>query len=178
MLYSEKVRAVFYLFFISYQLFSGMENVRRYRRIKLVTDDSKFTRLVANPRYKEHRMFGDLVYAVSLEQESVRLCKPIYTGFTVLELSKLLMYRFHYGFIKAKLGEKARLLLTDTDSLVYFIEGQDPYELFAEYSDMFDFSDYPISHPMHSDANKKVMGVFKDEMNGKLSYSSSTLKIY
>ncbi len=149
------------------RLIIGMENVRRYRNIKLVVNENKFRRLVASPRYKEHRMFGNVVYAVSLEQESVRLCKPIYTGFTVLDLSKLLMYQFHYGFIKEKFGESAKLLFTDTDSLVYHIHRADVYEIMWQHQELFDFSDYPSNHPMKSDLNKKVMGVFKDELNGE-----------
>ncbi len=126
-----------------------MENVRRYRNIKLVVDDGKFRKLVACPRYQEHRMFGNTVYAVSLEQEAVRLCKPIYTGFTVLELSKLLMYQFHYGFIKKSFGNAAKLLFTDTDSLVYHITHENIDEVFRQNQELFDFSGYPPKRPLH-----------------------------
>ena len=67
------------------------------------------------------------------------LNKPIYVGFTVLELSKYLMNDFHYNFIKKKLD--ADLLFTDTDSLTYEIKSKDINEEFFEYKDLFEFSE-------------------------------------
>ena len=83
----------------------------------------------------------------------------------ILDLSKILMYDFHYGYIKPKYGGKAKLLLTDTDSLLYQIETEDFY---ADIKDWFDTSDYPANHPsgIPSGLNKKKLGVFKDEMAG------------
>jgi hypothetical protein len=87
----------------------------------------------------------------------------------VLELSKLLMYQFHYGYIKATFGNRAKLLFTDTDSLCYEFQSPDIYQEIAENANLFDFSDYPPNHPLYSVQNKKVMGKMKDEMNGKMS---------
>ena len=69
------------------------------------------------------------------------LNKPIYVGFSILDLSKLLMYEFHYKHIKSKFD--AKLLLTDTDSLVYEIKTEDVYEDFYGDKNLIDFSDYP-----------------------------------
>ena len=71
------------------------------------------------------------------------LGKPIYAGFSILELSKLLMYKFHYDYVKDKFDTK--LLFTDTDSLVYEIKEKDVFEV--SYSDkyLFDFSNYPVT---------------------------------
>ncbi len=91
-----------------------MENVRAYRNIKLTGQPKEFERWVSDPRFKEFRVFHNSLYAVSMEQQTVKLNKPIFTGFTVLELSKWLMYDFHYNYIKRKFGPKARLLFTDT----------------------------------------------------------------
>ena len=73
------------------------------------------------------------------------------------------MYDFHYNYIKKKYGNRAKLLFTDTDSLTYKIEAEDVYNDFWNVKDMFDNSDYPEKLPYHCNANKKVIGEFKDE---------------
>ena len=84
----------------------------------------------------------------------------------ILDLSKTLMYDFHYNYIKKKYGNRARLLFTDTDSLTYEIEAKDVYKDFSNDKDMFDNSDYPENSPYYCNANKKVIGKFKDEACG------------
>ena len=93
--------------------------------------------------------------------------KPVYLGTCILDLSKLLMYEFHYDVMKAKYEEKVKLLFTDTDSLCYEIETEDVYEDFKEMKDRFDFSEYSQNHKCFDVTNKKVIGKFKDEANGK-----------
>ena len=94
------------------------------------------------------------------------LNKPVYVGMCILELSKTLMYDFHYNFIKSKYGEKAILLFSDTDSSCYEIVTEDVYEDLFEHRDMFDNSDYPKSSKVFFDENKKIIGKFKDEAAG------------
>ena len=89
------------------------------------------------------------------------LNKPIYIGFTVLELSKWLMYDFHYNFIKKKFD--AELLFTDTDSLTYEIKSENFYEEFFKYKHLFDFSNYPKDSNFFDETNKKVIGKIKSE---------------
>ena len=92
------------------------------------------------------------------------LNKPIYVGFTVLELSKWMMYDFHYNFIKKNFN--AELLFTDTDSLTYEIKSENVYEEFFKWKDLFDFSNYSKVSKFYDDANKKVIGKMKDEYGG------------
>ena len=95
--------------------------------------------------------------------------KPIYVGMSILDLAKLHMYDFHYNYIKSKYGDKAKLLFTDTDPLMYAIQTDDFYKDIApDVLDMFDTSNYPKDHPsgIASDVNKKVIGMFKDEAGG------------
>lgn len=96
------------------------------------------------------------------------LNKPIYAGFTILEISKLKMLDFHYNFVKAQYGDKAKLLLTDTDSLVYELETDDLYKDLLHYPHLFDNSVYPKSSPLYSEENKKKAGTFKDEFAGRM----------
>jgi hypothetical protein len=93
--------------------------------------------------------------------------KPMIVGMCILDLSKHLMYNFHYNTMKKQYGDKCRLLFTDTDSLCYHIKTDDVYEDMKQDADVYDFSDYPKSHPLYSDANKKIIGKFKDESSGK-----------
>ena len=74
------------------------------------------------------------------------LDKPIYIEFSILELSKLLMYKFHCNYIGVEYGSGSMLLFTDTGSLGYEIEIEDVYENFYEDKNLFDFSDYPKIH--------------------------------
>ena len=89
----------------------------------------------------------------------------------ILDLSKTLMYDFHYNYIKRKYGGKAKLLSTDTESLMYEIETEDFYkDISADVKDRFDTSDYPSDHPsgIPSRFNKKGLGMFKGEVGGKV----------
>ena len=92
------------------------------------------------------------------------LNKPIYVGFTVLDLSKWKMYDFHYNFIKKNFS--AELLFTDTDSFTYEMGSEDVYEEFFKWKDLFDFSNYSKDSKFFDNANKKVIGKMKDEYGG------------
>ena len=97
--------------------------------------------------------------------------EPVYLGMCILDLSKTLMYDFHYNYIKQKYGDKAKLLFTDTDSLICEIQTEDFYkDISADVKRRFDTSDYPPNHPsgIPSGLNKKVIGMFKDEAAGKI----------
>ena len=93
------------------------------------------------------------------------LNKPIYVGFTVLELSKWLMYDFHYSFIKKHFD--VELLFTDTDGLTYEIKSEDVYEEFFKHKHLFDFINYSENSKFFEETNKKVIGKMKDESEGK-----------
>ena len=89
---------------------------------------------------------------------------------SILDLSKSLMYDFHYNYIKTKYGDKAKLLFTDTDSLVYEIRTKDFYkDINPDIEKRFDTSDYPSNHSsgIKTGLNSKVLGMFKDEAGGK-----------
>ena len=84
----------------------------------------------------------------------------------ILEISKTIMYHFHYDYIRHKYPD-AQLLFTDTDSLCYEIITDDVYAGMLYDCEQFDTSDYPLDHPNYSATNKKVLGKFKDETAGK-----------
>ena len=91
------------------------------------------------------------------------LNRPVYTGLCVHELSKHLMYFFYYNHITSLYGECCQLLYTDTDSLLLEIHTEVVNQVIAKHADLYDTSDYPKDHPLHSMVNKKVLGKMKDE---------------
>ena len=100
------------------------------------------------------------------QKETLKLDRPTYVGMCILDLSKTLLYDFHYDYIKKRYNNKAKLLFTDTDSLCYEIETQDIYEELWQDRNLFDNSDYPKDSKFFDSTNKKVIGKFKDEAAG------------
>ena len=143
-----------------------MENIRKRVDVKLVTDEKKLLRLAAKPTYVSTKIINENLIIVHKIKETITLNKPAYVGMCILDLSKTLMYNFHYNNIKQKYGSKAKLLFTDTDSLTYEIEAEDVYSDFWKDKHMFDNSDYTESSPYFNKTNKKVIGKFKDEAVG------------
>ena len=148
-----------------------MENIRNRSVIKLVTDEIKAENLAAKPNFKHCNIFNEDLIAIHMKKTILTFDKPVYLGMCVLDLSKTLMYDFHYNYIKKKYGDKAKLLFTDTDSLMYEIKMEDFYkDISGDVKDKFDTSDYPPNHPsgIPTGCNKKVLGMFKDEAGGKI----------
>ena len=143
-----------------------MENIRKRVDVRLVTDEKKLVKMAAKPTYVSSKIFNKNLVAVHKIKETLTLNRPAYVGMCILDLSKILMYDFHYNYIKQQYGNKARLLFTDTDSLTYEIEAKDVYQDFWNDKDKFDNSDYPKSSPYFDKTNKKVIGKFKDEAAG------------
>ena len=148
-----------------------MENIRNRVNVKLVNTQQKLKKLAAKPNFKSHKIFTENLVSVHMKKTSLTMNKPVYLGMCILDLSKTIMYDFHYQYIKPKYGEKAKLLFTDTDSLMYEIETEDFYkDISKDVKDRFDTSDYPENHPsgIPTGINKKVLGMFKDEAAGKI----------
>ena len=143
-----------------------MENIRKRVDVRLITDEKKLLKMISKPTYINSKIFNENLVAVHKIKETLTLNRPAYVGMCILDLSKTLMYNFHYNYIKKKYGDKAKLLFTDTDSLTYEIEAEDVYRDFWNDKDRFDNSDYPESSPYFDKTNKKVIGKFKDEACG------------
>ena len=143
-----------------------MENIRKRVDVRLVTDENKLLKMAAKPTYVRSKIFNENLVAVHKIKETLTLNRPAYVGMCILDLSKTLMYDFHYNYIKQKYDSKAKLLFTDTDSLTYEIETNDVYQDFWNNKDKFDNSDYPEDSQYFDQTNKKVIGKFKDEAAG------------
>jgi hypothetical protein len=148
-----------------------MENVRRRMDMELVTNAKRLKKCIASPFFKDRTIYSETLCVIHYHKKKVVMNKPIYVGMCILDLSKTLMYEFHYDFMLKKYGKKLSLLYMDTDSFLYHIKTEDfyqdikmsPNESPADYP--FDTSDYPKDHPCYSALNKKVLGKFKDEAN-------------
>ncbi len=156
--------------FLNNSLFGKtMERVDNKTLIKLVSNPELFQKLVAKPTFKGSKIINKDLLGVEMNYDQLKINKPTYLGFTILDLAKYHMYKFHYRIMKPHFGANLRLLYTDTDSLIYqFINVPDIYREFAKLAPAeFDFSNYPPQHHLYSEANKKVPGAFKDECGGK-----------
>ena len=148
-----------------------MENIRNRVDVKLVNNKNKLSKLVAKPNFKSCKIFNENLVSVHMKKTSLTMNKPVYLGMCILDLSKTIMYDFHYNYIKSKYGNKAKLLFSDTDSLMYEIETEDFYkDISGDVKNKFDTSDYPENHPsgIPTGENKKVLGKMKDEAAGKI----------
>ena len=147
-----------------------IENIRKRQNIHLIDNRKKAVKLSSRPNFDRCTIFDKNLIAVHMKKTEVYFNKPVYVGQAILDLSKTLMFNFHYTYIKEKYGKKAELLFTDTDSLMYEIKTKDFYlDIYPDVRDKFDTSDYPSIHPsgIITGANKKVIGMFKDEVAGK-----------
>ena len=147
-----------------------MENIRNRVNIKLVDTGEQFKKLAAKPNYESRKIFNKNLVSVHMKKTSLTMNKPVYLGMSILDLSKTVMFDFHYNYIKPKYGKQAKLLFTDTDSFLYEIQTEDFYkDISGDVKDRFDTSDYPEGHPsgIPTGINKKVLGMFKDEAAGK-----------
>ena len=141
-----------------------MENLRKRINVRLVNNEKGFLKYTSRPIYVTHNVFNKNCAAIHGIKPVLMLNKPIYVGFTILDLSKWKMYDFHYNFVKKNFN--AELLFTDTDSLTYEIKSENVYEDFFKWKDLFDFSNYSKDSKFFDDANKKVIGKMKDEFGG------------
>ncbi|XP_072039716.1 uncharacterized protein [Amphiura filiformis] len=147
-----------------------LENVRNRVNVHLVNSEHKAIKLAAKPNYERCTIFDENLVAIHMKKIRLYFNKPIYLGMSILDIAKTKMYDFHYNYIKKKYGNKAKLCLHDTDSLLYEIETEDFYEDIAlDVDSYFDTSNYPADHQsgIPTGKNKKVPGMFKDEAGGK-----------
>ena len=140
-----------------------MENLRKRVNVGLVNNEKYFLEYTSRPTHITEKIFGKNYAAVHEIKLVLTLNKANYVGFTVLELSKWLMYDFikkHYD---------AKLLFTDTDSLTYETKSEEVYEEFFKHKHLLDFINCPKDSKFFDETNKKVIGKIKDESDGKIT---------
>ena len=149
-----------------------MENIRKHRNVKLVTNKKAYLKNVMQPNFKSRLVFSETLVGCEMGKKCIVMNKPVYIGQAILDLSKIVMYEFHYDYMIPKYeAQKLKLCYMDTDSLVYEIQTEDFYKDIADdVKDRFDTSNYSKkdAKPLPIGLNKKVIGVMKDEMGGKI----------
>ena len=160
----------------------AMENIGKHKDIKLVTNIVDYLKQVMKPNFKSGTLLGTDLISCEMGKVKVKMNKPVYLGQATLDLSKTIMYEFHYDYMKKKYNEvDLKLLYMDTDSLVYKIRTEDFYKDISEdVETRFDTSGYVPDRPLLIGKNKKVIGLMKDELGGKTmkEFISLRPKIY
>ena len=150
-----------------------MENIRRHRNIKLVNKKEEYLKTVMKPNFKSGTLLGDDLMACEMGKVKVVMNKPVYLGQAILDLSKLIMYEFHYDYMLPKYGKNIKLCYMDADSFVYDIKTEDFYkDIAGDVETRFDTSGYadnrPSSKMLPTGKNKNVIGLMKDELGGEI----------
>ena len=148
-----------------------MENVRKHRDIKLVTTEEKRIKLVSEPNYHTTKHFSEKLLAIEMKKTKVKMNKPVYLGKSILDISKTLTYDFWYDYLKPKYNNKAKLCYMNTDSFALNIFTEDFFEdINNDVKKWFDTSSYDKNdkRPLQIGVNGKVIGMFKDELGGKI----------
>ena len=148
-----------------------MENVRNHWDIKIVTSEKRRSILVSEPNYHSTKYISEEMLIIEMRKVEVKMNKLIYLVQAILDISKILTYKFWYDYIKSKYGDNARLCCMDTDSFVIYIKTEDFYKDIADDVERwFDTSNYDEKdkRPLPIGKNKKVIGLFKDELGGKI----------
>ena len=157
-----------------------MENERNHRDIKLVTTDKRRSILAPEPNYHSSKCISKDLMIKGMRKIAVKMNKLIYLGQAILDISKTLMYEFCYDYIKPKYGDKARLCYMDTDSFVKHIKRESSYKDIAEDVERwFDTSNYDEKYqrPLPIGKNKRVRGLFKDELGVKIMTEFCALRV-
>ena len=132
-----------------------MENLHKRVNIRLVINEKKLLKLTSKSTYVSSKIFNENLVTVHKIKEILTLNRPVYVGMCIPDLSKTLMYDFHYNYIKNKYGDRAKLLFTDMDSLTYEIEAEDVYQDFWYDKDKFNNSDYTGNSPYYDTSKRK-----------------------
>ena len=147
----------------------SMENVLNKSNIKLINNNpEKLLKLIKEPNFEHMHKISDKQLLVQSKTVKTKFNKPIYMGAVILETSKSHMYKFWYDYLKVKYDDKIKSLYTDTDSFISEIFTDDVYEDMKNKNHLFDFSEYPKDHKCYNVKNQKKLGIFKDELHGKI----------
>ena len=146
-----------------------MENIRKQRNIKLVTTEEKYLCMVMHPKFKSGVLLRENIIGCEMGKIKVVMNKPVYLGQAILDLSKIVMYEFHYDYMITKYGHRLKLCYMDMDSLVYHIKTEGFYtDIADDVPAKFDTSGYCPNRPLPLGLNKKVIGLMKDELRGAI----------
>ena len=137
-----------------------IENIRKHRNIKLVTTEEKYLHMVMCPNFKSGILFGENLMGCEMGKIKAVMNKPVYLSQVILDLSKIMMYEFHYDYMIPKYGDRLKLCYMETEDFYADIADEVPAR--------FDTSGYCPNRPLPVGLNKKVIGLMKDELGGAI----------
>ena len=145
-----------------------IEDVRKRRNVVVVKSEIRARRLSIKPQMTSFYILDPEVTLIQSIKRVLTLEKPLACGFQVLETAKYHMMFWWYDILKQKYGEKIKLILSDTDSLLYIVQTEDSYKDLVDMKAVMDLSGYPdVALPdgtrLFDNANKKVVGKMSDE---------------
>ena len=145
-----------------------MENLRNRREI-LVNNEKQAEKSLLKPTFKSYQIIHNGLVSVSFAPRKIVWSKPTPVGASILDLSKLSLYKFHYEEMKPRFGDKIKVCYKDTDSLLYRVETENLYSEMATFKHLLDLSDYPEKHFLHDKTIKKVPLTMTDVQGQVLS---------
>ena len=133
--------------------------------------------MVSEPNYHTINLISEDLPIPEMKKTKVKMNKPIYLGLSILGISKLLMYGFWYDYMKPKYNDNVKLCYMDTDSFIMNIITNDFYkDIASDVENRYDTSNYEVNRPLPTGKNKKVIGLMKDELGGKIITEFVTLR--
>ena len=147
------------------------KNIRKHRHIYLDSNNKKYGKLVSEPNYYSAKYISKKLLVTEMKKRKIYMNKPVYLRQAILELSKVLMYKFWYEYIKPKYSSNVNLCYMDTDGFIMQVNTADFYHNISnDFNLWFDTSNYTtkLPRPLPIEVNKKVLGMMKDELGGEI----------
>jgi hypothetical protein len=154
----------------------SMEDLLNRLSVKLITNDEECMAFTGKPNFKKFTLIQDDLIAITLGKTKFTWNKPTYIGAAVLELSKLVMFKFFYEVMRPRYGLNVKLLYSDTDSMLVAVETDNIYDDLFSMKEHFDFHKYPTDHPLFDINNKLEVLKMKDELDGNVMVEFVGLK--
>ena len=149
-----------------------MENVREHKNIKLVANSKNKSCLVSEPSYHTAKWFLKKLVAIEMNKTKMQMNKSVYFALLILDISKIAMYEYLSNGMtkmKPKCGDKGILCYTDTGSFIVYPKFEKFYvDLAGDVEASFDTSNFEVDRLLPTGKNKKVMGLMKDELGGRI----------
>ena len=158
-----------------------MANMRKHIDIKLVTTEEKKIKLVSEQNYHSTKHFSKNLLETEMKTAKVKRNKPVYLGMSILDISKMPMYDFWYDYDQSKYKDKAKICYLNTDSFVNNIFTEDFFEdINNDVERWFDTSNYDKNdkRQLPIGMNKNAIGLFKDELGGKIMKEFDRLQAF
>lgn len=143
------------------------QNVRNHIDVKFVINSKQAKNYLKKPLFESFYIIDENKAIIRMNRSKISLNRPIIIGFSVLDISKKLMYEIFYNVFKRKYGENIRLIYSDTDSLVMHHYCENIFDEMKKIEKIMDFSNFPKTHFLFNENNKKKLGFLKDETAGQ-----------